>query len=331
MSFSDGLSAAAITLENDSLRVRVLPESGGNITSFFDTKSEVEFLLQPSQSYRCQQPLGPWDRFENSACAGIDDCLPSVGACDPETPGGPVPDHGDFWRLRWDVVSASGSDSVSMAATGYSRPLLFEKRLDLRTSSLDIHYRIRNEGDSPVPFLYALHPLFAIDPEDRVVLPPEVYTVRVESSRHDRVGAGHSVIDWPKPGGPGSALDLSRTQAISASTAEMLYTGRLQTGWCGLYRAKSGQGIAVRFDARQLPYLGLWLCYGGWPEGNVRPLQYAVALEPTVAPWGTLSSALENRQAPVLAAQSSFEFTIVLERVGTVPVTYEEFVARCSE
>lgn len=328
MCVAGNLSTSGITLHNDRLLVRVLPEEGGRITSFFDMRSKIEFLLQPSEPYRRPRSFDRWNRFENSACAGIDDCLPSVGACGPETPGGPIPDHGDFWRLNWEVLSASESNEVSMAATGYSRPLLFEKHLVLHASALEIHYKIHNTGDTPVPFLYALHPLFAIDPGDRVVLPPEVSTVRVESSRLGRVGVPRSLIYWPKPGG---ALDLSRTEAISASTAEMLYTSRLQAGWCGIYRTQRRQGIALRFDPRQLPYLGLWLCYGGWPQDATLPRQYTVALEPTVAPWGTLSAALKNGQASVLAARASFEFSIVCERVGPVPVGYAAFVSQCSE
>lgn len=329
MSLAGDLSTSGITLQNDRLQVHILPEEGGRITSFLDVASSVEFLLQPSEPYRWPKSLDQWDRFEKSACAGIDDCLPSVGACGPETPGGPIPDHGDFWRLRWNVVSTSKSESVSMAATGYSRPLLFEKQLILHDSSLEIRYRVRNMTDAPVPFLYALHPLFAIDPGDRIVLPPEVSTVRVESSRLGRLGVADSVIDWPKPDVASSALDLSRTEAITARTAEMLYTVRLRAGCCGLYRAQSGQGIAVRFDTKQLPYLGLWLCYGGWPEDAALPRQYAVAFEPTVAPQGTLAAALKHDQAPAIAAHACFEFSIVLELIGHEPVDYDTFAAQC--
>ena len=316
MNVDDDRWADGITLHNDRLRVLVLPHEGGRIASLFDAQSNLEFLLQPSKRYRRPESLGLWDRFENSACAGIDECLPSVGASGPETPGGPVPDHGDFWRLNWTVMATSGNDSVSLAATGYSRPLLFEKHLRLHASTLEIRYRIHNLQDTPVPYLYALHPLFTIDPGDRIVLPPEVSTVLVGYSRLDRLCAPCSVVCWPNPNG--------------ASTADMLYTGRLSSGWCGIYRAYSGQGIALHFDTRQLPYLGLWLCYGGWPDDESLPRQYAVAFEPTVAPWGTLSAASGNHQAPVLAAHESFEFTVVFERIGTVPVTYDEFVARCS-
>ena len=329
MSVDDDRWAGGIKLHNDRLHVLVLPHEGGKIASLFDSQSNLEFLLQPSKAYRRREALGWWDRFENSACAGIDECLPSVGADGPETPGGPVPDHGDFWRLNWTVIASSGNDSVSLAATGYSRPLLFEKHLRLYASALEIRYRIHNLQEAPVAFLYALHPLFAIDPGDRIDLPPEVSNVLVGYSRLDRLGAPRSVVSWPNPNGAGSALDLSRTQAMSASTADMLFTSRLSSGWCGIYRACSGQGIAMHFESRQLPYLGLWLCYGGWPDDESLPRQYAVAFEPTVAPWGTLSAALGNHQAPVLAAHESLQFTVVFERIGTVPVSYDEFAARC--
>lgn len=322
-------SASGLLLCNDHLRAHILPEEGGRIASFFDVQSGLEFLLQPSPAYQGRQSHSLWDRFENSACAGIDDCLPSVGACGAETPGGPVPDHGDFWRLHWTVLSTSKTDSVNIAATGYSRHLHLEKSVRLHDASLELQYRIRNLKETPVPFLYALHPLLAIDPEDRILLPPEVTNVRIDSSRGQRLGNSGTVIAWPKPHGPISDLDLSRTEAVTASTAEMLYTGPLQSGWCGLYRARSGNGIVVRFNARTLPYLGLWFCYGGWPEDPHQPRQYAVAFEPTVAPWGTLTGASEKGEAPVLAGHASFSFAIAIERIGPSPMTYDEFAARC--
>jgi len=331
MSAADDRSASGIVLCNDQLRVHVLPDEGARIASFFDTQTNLELLLQPSKPYRWPASLGLWDRFENSACAGIDECLPSIAASGPETPGGPVPDHGDFWRLNWTVIARSGNASVSLQATGYSRPLLFEKHLHLHTSALEIHYRIRNLHDDPIPFLYGLHPLFAIDPGDRIVLPPEVSALLVGYSRLGRLGPPRTLIQWPNHEGVASAPDLSRTQNVAASTADMLFTDRLSSGWCGLYRARIGQGIALRFDTAKLPYLGLWLCYGGWPDDETLPRQYAVAFEPTVAPWGTLSTACENHQAPVLAAHDSFNFSVALERIGALPMTYDEFEARCYE
>lgn len=322
-------ASTGVTLRNGQLLVRVLPEEGGRIASFFDLETGLEYLLQPAQGFIGRQSDDLWDRFENSACAGIDDCLPSVGACGPDTPGGPVPDHGDYWRLCWSILSTSGTESVTIAATGYSRSLYLEKDIRLQGSSLEIRYCLRNLKETPTPFLYALHPLLAVDPGDRILLPDQVKAVRIESSRSQRLGDPGSVVDWPLPYGPGSSIDLSRTDSIDSSTAEMLYTDRMQAGWCGLYRAQSGTGIILRFNPGQLPYLGLWLCYGGWPDESRHPRQYAVAFEPTVAPRGTLSDALTHNEAPLLAGYASFRFEVKLQRVGPDFATVDEFASRC--
>ena len=322
------LSPDVITLHNEQLRISVLPCEGARIASILNVQSQTEYLLQPSVRYQRPESLGLWDRYEKSACAGMDECLPTVTVCGPEAPGGPVPDHGDFWRLNWAVTSAPTGDSVSLAATGYSRPLFFQKSLRLHASSLAIDYRISNLSDAQLPFHYAAHPLLAIDEGDRIVLPPEICAGRLEGSRHNRLGFPGSIITWPWPQGTG--IDLSRTGAASDGTAEMFYTGPLRSGWCGLYRARSRQGIVVRFDTAKLPFLGLWLCYGGWPEDASLPRQYAIAFEPTAAPWATLTAAWEHRQAVRLGPRASFTFNIVFELIGPAPLTYDEFVARCS-
>ena len=44
----------------------------------------------------------------------------------------------------------------------------------------------------------------------------------------------------------------------------------------------------MSFDSAATPYLGLWICYGGWPD---RPgsKQMCVALEPATAPVDSLA------------------------------------------
>ena len=45
----------------------------------------------------------------------------------------------------------------------------------------------------------------------------------------------------------------------------MIYTERLHVGHSGVFRSAQRQGVIVSFDPVQLPYLGVWLCFGGWP------------------------------------------------------------------
>ncbi len=316
---------SAVTLQAGRLRTVILPREGGRIASLRDEHSGVEFLFQPPGPYHVPEMFEPWSGFETSACAGVDDCLPTVTACGAETPGGAVPDHGDFWRLRCATVDA-GPDFVTLAAEGYSRPLRLEKTLRLRDDALEIAYTLRNLSAAPVAFLYALHPLLAVDAGDRLLLPPEVASAQLNYSRGARLGDAGETIRWPHPG---EDVDLRRVEPVTAGTGDMLYTERLSTGWCGLYRARAGQGIILRFDPRQLPYVGLWLCYGGWPEDGTLARQYAVAFEPTVAPQGSLAAAIAAGQAPVLEAHGSFSFTVRFEPTLHA-VGYDEFTAQCA-
>lgn len=54
----------------------------------------------------------------------------------------------------------------------------------------------------------------------------------------------------------------------------------------------------MRFDVTQLPFLGLWMGYGGWPDDAFARNQYAVALEPTVAPLGSPGESAAEGAAP---------------------------------
>jgi galactose mutarotase-like enzyme len=55
-----------------------------------------------------------------------------------------------------------------------------------------------------------------------------------------------------------------------------------------LERPSAGVRIRVTFDTVATPYLGLWICYGGWPE-RPGPKQMCVAMEPATAPVDSLA------------------------------------------
>jgi hypothetical protein len=88
----------------------------------------------------------------------------------------------------------------------------------------------------------------------------------------------------------------------------MLYTTRLREGRCAIYRSVHRQMLLITFDTSMLPFLGVWLCYGGWP-GGMGMQQYAVALEPTTSPHNTLANAQRDGGAIPLdpGAVSSWE------------------------
>ena len=312
------MPSGRVRLANSELEVEVVPGEGGRIASLRSVHSGLEFL---TQAQSLQTPIRPGLEadFARGPCAGADECLPTVGAS-ADREGRPAPDHGDFWQLPW-TVDAEDEACVSLYAMGFSRPLRFARQLRLKHSILEMDYQVRNTGPEPLSVLYAWHPLFAVDRGDRVVLPAEVKEVKLTHSRTGWLGAIGRNVAWPLAGG---VADLSVAPSLDAGTAEMFYTGRLNVGQCGLYRNTARQGIVLRFNTERLPYLGLWFCFGGWPEDTENVRQVAIALEPTMAPCGTLGEAEANGFTPRLQPGETLAWRLCLE-VMAAGQPYREF------
>lgn len=70
--------APCLRLENEALRLLVLPGRGGNIASLFDKRADRELLYQRPGDVLRPVPRGL--RFEDAECAGIDDMFPNAAA-----------------------------------------------------------------------------------------------------------------------------------------------------------------------------------------------------------------------------------------------------------
>jgi hypothetical protein len=126
---------------------------------------------------------------------------------------------------------------------------------------------------------------------DRIVLPDAVQTLRLEGSGGNRLGTTGDEIQWPIAQlADGSHTDLSAVGAPDSGIGDKLFAGPMHpdAAWCALERPSAGVRIRVSFNADSTPYSGLWICYGGWPEGP-GPKQVCVALEPSTAPVDSLA------------------------------------------
>jgi galactose mutarotase-like enzyme len=300
-----GRTASSLLLSTGQIEVEIRPEEGGRVASLVSLGSGLEFLTQS----RAAAPLlhaGLEADFLQGACAGIEECLPTVGRSSDATEGGPAADHGDFWQLPWKVERQSEYGAV-LAADGFSRFLRFEKQIELQGGTLQMDYCIRNIGREPQSFLYACHPLLAVDAGDEIYLPEEVTHLRLDYSRGDWLGSKGDTVAWPRTGS-GELIDRAKGQ--EAQAAAMLYTQRVRGGACGIARAATGERVEIRYDHAKLPYLGVWLCYGGWPEGDSDYRQYAVALEPTTSSHNTLLEAQTAGEAIQVAPGGEYRFQI---------------------
>jgi hypothetical protein len=299
------LGFARVALKTDTFSVDVLPALGGKVASM--RKNGIELLQQPLLSYATRTLA---TAFEESDASGFDECMPSVAACDIDGPGGKIsiPDHGEFWRLACDV-SSSNDTELHLTATGSVLPLRFDRKLRLVKNSgrhqpeaLHIEYRLENIGQDLIAYAWSAHPLFAVDAGDCIHLPPEVRTIKVENSAHHRLGAAGAIHPWPVAQVvSGKLADLDRIGYETDNVGDKIYAAAPATeGWCAIVRKTAGLRVQVEFDPALTPWVGLWLCYGGWPEH--RPLrQYCVALEPCTSPVDSLSAAMASGHARTLA------------------------------
>jgi len=287
-----------------------MPGLGGKIASVCVMPEGWELL---------QQPLKPYDvrtrdmMFEDADASGIDECLPSVSASHVTTPVGvvAVPDHGDFWRIPFSFVQTG--NEVTLEARGWSLPLLFRRTIVLEGNSIRLTYLVENTSTHTVEYLWSVHPSFAVDAGDRVSLPASIRQVVVEDSHRLRLGQPGSRHEWPCiVDGSGDRVDLSQVLGPEQEVAEKIFSAAPVEGWAALERCKIQRRIVMRFDPKKNPYLGIWLCYGGWPMDR-SPRQQCVALEPCTAPVDSLAQAIEHGYARALVAHGRDEWQVVIE------------------
>ena len=305
--------------------VTVLPRFGGKIASI--RVGERELLQAPLASIT---PRTRTMAFDAADASGWDECVPSVAACRVDTESGEaeIPDHGDLWRVEWNEEGQqiSGQESrsinqaeasVTLAGQCFSLPLRLERTLTLSAAGecwrLKLLYNLTNTGSNSVPWSWAAHPLFAVEEGDRIVLPKAIHTLRIEGSGGGRLGKNRDAIAWPVAKlANGSSADLSIVNAPDSGIGDKLFAGPLSPSenWCALERPAAGLRIRVNFDAIATPFLGLWICYGGWPE-KPGPKQVCVALEPSTAPVDSLAET--GPWSRVLASGESFSWTMEVE------------------
>jgi galactose mutarotase-like enzyme len=125
--------------------LEVRPERGGRITSL---RLDGEELLD--QGIGVDQPTAKG--FVEGGAWGWDEMVPNVEETDT------LPDHGEAWRLPWEVLRADRA-VVSMRARGRIAPWVLERTIGLG-EDVRVSYRYRNAGSAPHAAFWCAHPLF---------------------------------------------------------------------------------------------------------------------------------------------------------------------------
>src|SRR6478672_7148868 len=127
----------AVVLQNDAMRVAVIPEIGGKIISLVSRRTGREWLWKNPQLPLRKPPADATD-FGAFDAGGWDEVFPTVTPCRvPTSAWGnrTLTDHGELWYRPWQLVAAGAgwqTGATRKLAVGDPHlPFRFERTLTL--------------------------------------------------------------------------------------------------------------------------------------------------------------------------------------------------------
>jgi galactose mutarotase-like enzyme len=235
-----------------------------------------------------------------------------------ETAQGPaaVPDHGDLWRVAWQEI-AKNANSATFRGECFSLPLTLLRTITLTPTDkgyrIHADYKVTNTSARETPWAWSAHPGYAAEEGDILSLPDSIKALRIEWTRNDRLDKSNGTAAWPIAKlTTGGETDLRVSTKAHSGVGDKLFVGPLaaKENWVALERPKAGVRLRVSFDAAATPYLGLWICQDGYPEGDGIK-QHCVAMEPTTAPVDSL--AITGPWSRTLAPGESYFWPMTLD------------------
>ena len=286
-----------VVIESEAMRVGVLPAYGARVVTLLDKRTGREWLQQGGQSANTDEGA---DYLADEA-VGWDECFPTVSPWDAtNTPWQrPLRNHGDLWGRPWTI----DSQTASALTTSYVAPAFrFSRMIGVEGAQLTATYTVVNRSQAPLPYLWALHGLLIVTPEDRIVLPDVATVTATYLTLDGRTGRTPSFA-WPDTDGV-LPFALDEVQPASRNFAGKLYASNIAG-----HRAVIGHGeqyLVIGWD-EAIDHLGIWLNYGAWPSAGGG---HHIALEPTTAAADHLGEALATGNAVTLAPGASTSWTI---------------------
>lgn len=310
----------AIELENDWLRLSILPEVGGKIFDLVWKATGRNFLWHNPRI--APQPYPIEGNFDNYWCGGWDEGFPTCDECDFR--GEHYPNLGELRSLRWTVESVrqEGGQAVAKLSTfGPISPVRAEKTVTLSAGSPVVHmrYEITQLGPLPLDFIWGTHP--ALEPTPGMILRLPAKTGIVGQASDPSFGTLGQRYSWPILETPNGRQDMSRVRGIEAKVFCGHYATDLEAGWYAIEDSGTGEGFLLKFPVEKCPYLWMWLVYGGWRG------YHHVILEPWTSYPVHLAEAVNQQTSCHLEPGETFSVE-VQATIYAQPDTWQEALNR---
>ncbi|GGH03456.1 hypothetical protein GCM10007415_44580 [Parapedobacter pyrenivorans] len=287
-----------ICMENDHLRVDVIPALGGKISSVFNKEYKKEFLWH-NEKLDLQENR-PGDDYDSHFLGGIDELLPND--LPEEIDGTAYPDHGELWTCR--LEHAVSENAVSVYGVLPLSGLHYRKTvcLETGTAKIKLTYHIINESGERRRFLWKLHAALRIAPGDRLVTPArQAKVVNLAASRFGDPGE----FKWPVIAGVDASVVPEKN-----GTMDFFYLYDSPAGEMALLSENGKCRFSYLYDQRVFPYQWYFASYGQFRD------HYTAILEPASAMPVQVNEAADRGQCSVLEPGESIDTVVTIYAGG---------------
>lgn len=299
---------SAIVLKNQYVRAVIIPELGARVWELEDLIRGRQWIWHRGDTPLRRCPIG--SVYDDVWAGGWEELFPN------DAPGlfegRNLPDHGEWWATAWDVASYSGRDGARVCLSASLNTIkvscIKEFRLAGESETLSILYRIRSQESRPFHFLFKQHFPVCVDSTCRLALPGGL----LEAVDTSFGAAGAGSFSWPYAGGEGRRIDMRIVPEPESRLREFLYVRDLPDHWCGVDDLRRGASLRMRFSPLELPFVWLFLSYGGWRG------VYTAVLEPCSNFPKDLSEAVRSGRSARLEPGQEFQTEISVTLAGLV-------------
>lgn len=303
----------AMVLESDSLRAVVLPALGARVWELEDKARGRQWIWNRGLANLREQPVGAC--YDDAWAGGWEELFPN------DAPGlfegRNLPDHGEWWASSWKVAELMEGAEPGLRLTSRMSVVQAscskEFRLLADGATLAVRYCIRSEERLPFHFLFKQHLPIRLTPDCKLRLPGGRARA-VDASFGSRLSTTDE-FDWPCAPGREGVADLRDVPAASSRQQEFVYVRELPEPWCGVDDTRQAASIRMRFDSTLLPYVWLFLTYGGW-RGH-----YTAVLEPCTNLPKDLAEAARLGQSARLESGQEFATRVSVTVSSLLPNT----------
>mgnify|MGYP001126844137 CR=1 FL=1 len=254
-----------VILENDFVKVTIVPEIGARIFEFIDKENNIDLLWHHPRNDLRQPVFG--NNCDDWWTGGIDDVFPTDFPC--EYRGEKLPYLGEVWSVEWEYEITKKDKryvEVHLYTNTIISPFKFEKWVGLGEDKnyYDVKYKITNIGYEDYEYYFGIHPSLYVEKGFKICIP--IKKVFVDSSfPNNRLGKFGSKYIWPNAKDrDGKLVDMSIVPSLDSRTWDFHYGTELREGWLALINPKIRNGYAITFDENFFKNTLMYFSYGGW-------------------------------------------------------------------